>query len=262
MTHGDWLAFLSGDLEEGRRTSMAKHINECPECRQEAGELRRVLGGTDTVRGEIQDVLRSVDWEALPGRITDYVYAKAKKPEPVSSVSRFRLWLGQAGLKPIVAWVCLGVIIGALGMYLVLKNSGPQPVTDRSQGFFASKEFLDRAELEMARRETLSYLEKSQYVLLDVLGSPQGGSAVRTPFSTGQAKELLAKKKYLNAELDKFQMSKAKAICDQIEILFLELSQISERLPQAELKNIQKLIQERQLVLKINLVKKELESEV
>jgi len=58
-------------------------------------------------------------------------------------------------------------------------------------------------------------------------------------------------------------MAKAKVLCDQIEQLFLDLSQISQELSAAELAKLQMLIQERKLVMKIKLVKKELqESEV
>ena len=60
-------------------------------------------------------------------------------------------------------------------------------------------------------------------------------------------------------ELDKFQMAKAKAICDQIEFLFLELTQLSQEISEAELEKIRNLIQERQLLLKIKIIKQELE---
>ena len=57
-------------------------------------------------------------------------------------------------------------------------------------------------------------------------------------------------------------MSKAKAICDQIELLFRELAQVSDELPAAELGRLRGFVEERQLLLKINLVKKELQSGV
>jgi hypothetical protein len=53
-------------------------------------------------------------------------------------------------------------------------------------------------------------------------------------------------------------MAKAKEICDQIEFLFYELTQMSEYLSPEDLRRIQNLIEERQLMLKIKLVKKEL----
>jgi hypothetical protein len=145
-------------------------------------------------------------------------------------------------------------------MYFVLKTPGVR--ADRDGGYHASGEFLDRAEMEMARRNTLDYLEKSQYMLLDVFESADEGPVVPAAVRTERARDLLQKKKYLNAQLETFQMAKAKAICDQIETLFLELSQIDDELPAAELGRIRSYVEERQLLLKINLVKKELQSGV
>jgi hypothetical protein len=260
MKKSDWLAYLSGDLEEGRRTTVAEHLKECPECRKEEAELRRVLEGADAVKGEIQQALREVDWDALPGRIADYVYAGAGKPEKLSAGERVRMWFLQAGLRPVAAGIALGVLLGSLGMYLVLRR--PETGPGGGRGYYASGEFLDRAELEMARRETVDYLEKSQYVLLDFFGTPSGQAGARPAASVAQARELLSKKKYLNRELEKFQMAKAKAICDQIEMLFLELAQLSDDLPEAELAKVRNLMQDRQLLLKISLVKKELQNGV
>jgi hypothetical protein len=145
-------------------------------------------------------------------------------------------------------------------MYFALKAPGPG--AGRDGGYYASGEFLDRAELEMARRNTLDYLEKSQYMLLDVFESADEGPVVPAAVRAERARDLLQRKKYLNAQLGSFQMSKAKAICDQIEMLFLELSQIDDDLPAAELGRIRGFVEERQLLLKINLVKKELQSGV
>lgn len=256
----DWLAYLEGNLEEGRRTTVAEHLKECPECRKEEEEIRRVLAGADAVKGEIREALRSVDWDALPGRIADYVYAHAEEPGKAAAGERLRLWFRQAGFRPVAAGVALGVLVGAFGMYIALKPPASRP--DRGREFYASREFLDRAELEMARRETVDYLERSQYVLLDVLGSPAGAGKAGQGITTAQARELLSKKKYLNRELERFQMAKAKAICDQIETLFLELAQIGDGLPESELAKIRSMVEDRQLVLKINLVKKELQNGV
>lgn len=252
------MAFLRGDLEEGRRATMADHLKECADCRREAEELGRVLEGADAVKGEIREALRAVDWDALPGRVADYVYRNAGGPEKVRVGERVRGWFLRAGLKPVAAVAGLGILVGAVAMYLVLKGPGSGP--GRAEGFYASGEFLDRAELEMARRETVNYLEKSQFLLRDFAAAPAGeeGRAIRA----AQAQEFLAKKKYLNRELERFQMAKAKAICDQIEALFLELAQIGDEMPEAELARIRDLVQERQLFLKINLVKKELQSGV
>jgi hypothetical protein len=260
LNRDDWAAFLSGDLEGGRRTTMAEHLEKCPDCRAEADEMRRVLEKTEAVKAEIRKAVASVNWEALPASIADRVLADAGKPVKAPRAGWFRAWAFSLRMKPALAGLTAGLVVGAVAMYFALRAPGPRP--GLGTGYYASGEFLDRAELTMARRNTLDYLEKSQYVLLDVFESAGEGAGGPAAFSSEQARDLLSRKKYLNAQLERFQMAKAKAICDQIEMLFLELAQISGDLPAAELGRIRGFVEERQLLLKINLVKKELQSEI
>jgi len=235
---------------------MAEHLQGCPDCRAEAVEIKKVLEKADAVKVEIRGAVASVNWEALPAMIADRVLSRVGEPEKALRPGRLRNWAFSLRLRPVLAGLAAGLAVGATAMYFALKSPGPRPGQDA--GYYASGEFLDRAELEMARRNTLDYLEKSQYVLLDVFESA-GQGAGPAALSSEQARELLSRKKYLNAQLEKFQMAKAKAICDQIEMLFLELAQISEEMSAAELKKMRGLVEERQLLLKINLVRKDLE---
>jgi hypothetical protein len=223
-------------------------------------EVDFFLRETEAVRAEIRTAADSVDWDGLPAIIADRAPAGAPKTGRVPWAAR--LWEGLAPLRmrPVLAGLLGGLVIGAAAMYFVLKAPGGRPGADGP--YYASGEFLDRAELEMARRNTLDYLEKSQYVLLDVFGSGEEGPIVPAAVRSGQARELLQRKKYLNGQLERFQMAKAKVICDQIEMLFRELSELSEEMSAAEFERIRGIVEERQLLLKINLVKKELQSGV
>jgi hypothetical protein len=226
----------------------------------EKAGIELLLKETEAVRSEIRDVMASVDWEGLPASIADRALSASGRREPATSASRPWGWLHALGMRPALAGLLAGIVVGAAATYFVLKAPGSR--ADGDGGFYASAEFLDRAELEMARRNTLDYLEKSQYVLLDTFASADDGPAVPAAVRTERARDLLQRKKYLNAQLERVQMAKAKAICDQIETLFLELAEIGDDLPPAELRRLQGFVEERQLLLKINLVKKELQSGV
>ncbi len=239
---------------------MDEHLDKCPECRAEAEAVERLLKETEAVRADIRRAASSVDWEALPVRIADRALAGSRSRIPAPSAGSPRSWVLFLRLRPALAGVLGGLIVGAAAMYFVLKAPSGRPGAESV--YHASREFLDRAELELARRSTVDYLEKSQYMLLDVFGSGEEGSVVPAAVRSEQARDLLQRKKYLNDQLDRFQMAKAKAICDQIEVLFQELSLISEELSAAEFTRIKGLVEERQLLLKINLVKKELQSGV
>ncbi len=260
LTKAEREALLGGVPEEGRRRVMDEHLDKCPECRSEAAAVERLLKETEAVRSEIREAVSSVDWEALPALIAERALAASTAPARAASSPAPRDRFAFLLMRPVLAGLLAGLVVGAAAMYFVLRAPGSRPEPDL--GFHASGEFLDRAELEMARRNTLDYLEKSQYLLLDVFESAAAGRTAPAVLGSEQTRDLLARKKYLNGPLERFQMAKAKAICDQIEMLFRELSGISEEMSAAELERIRDFVEERQILLKINLVRKELEREI
>ena len=255
----DLVAFLYGELREDEKELIEAHIDACPDCRRELQHMKEVIKGADSLQEDIEKAMASVDWEELPSRITEAVFEKeAPLPrEPwLAGISRF---LFQLKLKPVYAALLIGVLLGSFITFMVLR--APLPRETEAGEFFVSQDFLERVDLEMARRDTLDYLEESQYLLLDFIQSPSEKSAEfwQSEFASRKARGLLAKKKYISPQLDKFKMAKAKAICDQIEYLFYELVQISAQLSEEEVSKIQNMIEEKKLLLKIKLLKKELE---
>jgi hypothetical protein len=253
----DWAAVLAGEREETGRATRAPRGNGSQRG-AEVEAIERVLRETDAVRSEIREAAASVNWDALPAVIAGRALAAARPAGRNDALRGPAGWLAGFRMKPALAGLAAGLVVGAAAMYVAIKTPAARP--SGTGAYYASGEFLDRAELELARRNTLDYLEKSQYVLLDVFESAGKGPvpAVRSE----RARDLLQKKKYLNAQLESVPMAKAKALCDQIEMLFLELSQIDDELTAAELRKMRELVEERQLFLKINLVKKELQSGV
>lgn len=254
----DIVAFLSGELQEEEKKHFIIHLEKCSDCRKELEDLEKVIEKADSLMPDIKQAMASVDWQVLPLRITETVFEKVSASSRKSRLERLGGVLFQPRLRPIYAGLLVGLIIGSLATFMIFKS----PFFRKKSGgeFFVSQDFLERVELEMARRETLDYLDKSQYLLLDFIQfSPKKGKELwKKEYAFQKAKELLSKKKYINPQLNKFQMAKAKEICDQIEFLFYELTQISGRLSDQELRRIQRLIEKKQLLLKIKLLRKEL----
>jgi len=253
----DLAAYIAGEADDETRRRLEEHTRGCGRCRAELEAVRGVLTTASAGREELQAAVESVDWEATAEGITEQVFraetARRTAARPAAT------WGGLFGLrpKPVFAGLALGLAVGALAMYVALRPPAGPP---GRPGFQASPEFLAQVELALARRSTLDYLERSQLLLLDFLRD--GSDVGRPPFEKALARDLLTRKSYLNPQLETARMTKAKAICDQIEFLFLELARLSDDLPPAELERLRRFVEERQLLLKISLVKKELESEV
>jgi len=231
----------------------------CPDCRKQWEDAEKIIRGADALKDDVQSVLTTVDWDALSGRIADAALTRAKASPSRVLPARPRAF----GWRPAFAGALGGLLIGASVMYFALRAPNAAPPADSE--IYASGEFIDRAELSMARRETLDYLSKSRALLLDfVQASPErAGRILRNESATRRTADLLSKKRFMNVHLDDASMVKARSICDQIERLFVELSQISGEISAEEASRIQRYIEEKNLLIRIKLLQGELaESEV
>ena len=251
--------YLNGEILPEERGLLESHLADCPECRLEFKSLEKVMAGADSLVPEIESAMRSVDWDRMSDEITSNVFKTDKLPSREKPAEGFWSLIFKPRFRPVLAALFFGVILGVGLTFLIFRWPSSQEYSSRE--FMIPQGVLDSMNIEVARRETLDYLEKSQYLLLDFIQSTPENSVSfwQNQFTAKRAKDLLSKKKYINQQLNSYQMAKAKAICDQIEYLFLELTQLSSELPLVELQRIQQLIQERQLLLKIKLVKQELE---
>jgi hypothetical protein len=253
------VAFLYGELDEREKKHVQTHLKTCPSCREELRGLKKVYESADLLKEEMEHAAVSVDWENLPAQIADDVYGREPVQKRKPRRSWFEAFLFQPRFRLAYAGLLLGIIVGAVTTFLILRSPSPRIAGDKR--IVAPQGFYDMMELEIARRETIDYLDRSEYLLLDFVQSAPEKSVEfwQSEYASRNAMDLLSKKKYIDPQLDKIKLAKAKVICDQIELLFFELMQISEELSAEELQKIQRLIQERQLLLKIKLVRKELQ---
>ncbi len=251
-------AYYYRELSGTESARVEAHLETCKDCWQELNLIKKTLNGADAFNPEIAAALASVDWDTLPDKIADRVLIHNEENVP-RSWSRFWSSLFRPQFRPVYAALLLGIAMGAVLTFFVLRS--PQEIQLAADGIFVPAGVMESMDVEVARRKTLDYLEKSQYLLLEFLQAEPDRAADfwRSDFAAQETRGLLSQKRYIDSQLNKYQMAKAKAICDQIEFLFLELTQLSQEISEAELERVRNLIQERQLFLKINIIRQELE---
>jgi len=259
----DIAAYIYNELSQEKLVLLESHLKTCAFCRGELAAARQVLTAADSLSEDIDAAMAAVDWEKLPQQIAEQALdsTAAVDRAPVPAVRR--PFIFQPRMRPVLAALMLGIVLGAVVSLTLFR--APVPIQVADTGLNVSQGMLENMDLEMARQDTLDYLEKSSYLLLDfVQSSPaQAAGFWQSDYAARRTGDLLSKKKYINLQLDNYQMVKAKAICDQIEMLFIELTRISSALSTEELESFRAFIEDRQLLLKINLIKKELkQSEV
>lgn len=254
------VAFLYNELEDREKNYAEAHLEICPKCKDEFRRLQEIYEAADSLKPDIEKAVGSVNWDKLPTQIAGGIFGNGSARERKARPTGLGAFLSQPRLRPAYAGLLLGIMVGAIATFLILRSPSVHVAGDGK--IIAPQGFYDKMELEMARRETIEYLDRSEYLLLDFVQSAPEKSVEfwQSEYASQKAKDLLSKKKYIDPQLAKIRLAKAKVICDQIELLFFELMQVSEELSVEELTKIQRLIQERQLLLKIKLVRKELQN--
>ena len=263
------VAYLSGELNERDRQAVERHLRTCPACRRELEEFRIVVDTADSLGTERRRELGEIDFDSLSEEITAGAFLSDSKERDVREIGRrkenFRRRAPRRSRyfspqwRPVLAGVLSGLIVGT-GLTILVFRMGSRGGPDRAD-YAVNPTFLEGAEYEMARRETIDYLDQSATLLLDFVQTSSPGEAelLQPGLSSERARELMSRKKYMNPQLEKFRLAKAKAICDQIELLFYELADMSDELTDEEFGRIRRFIEDRQILLTIKIVKKELE---
>jgi hypothetical protein len=242
------------------RIRWKEHLAMCADCRRHWDEAEAIIRSAGDLQADARRAMAEVDWETLSERIADAALAR---PRTVAAAIPARPAPRSLAWRPVFAGALGGLLIGGAAMFFILRSRGVAPMP--GPAVQASGEFINRVEMTLAKRDTLDYLAKSQALLLDFAQTPpdQAGRVLQGESALRRTRDLLSKKRLLNAHLDNGSIAKAREICDQIERLFVELSQISSELSAEEAARIQRFVEDKNLLLRIKLLQRELaESEV
>jgi len=254
----DLVAYLSGNLDSSRSRQLGEHLKHCKSCEKELEEIKKIYDFSADFKAELKEVMETVEWGKLSADITERIWERKEGAQQRRALS----WLYNWRWQPLTAGLILGLVLGALFTFVVIKFSQSSfPVAHQKSlesEIKISADFMERMDFALARKETVDYLNRSQYLLLDLLQSKRP-EELSMDVIGNKIQQLLTEKKYLNNQLNDLRLLKAKAICDQIELLFLELSQLSPDLADKEFLKLRELIEKNQILLKINLVKKDLQ---
>ncbi len=249
------IPFYLGEADSKVAEKMKEHLLACSQCQQDLIILKKMTRANQEIRQELEQETARVDWEELTWKIQQ----KAKASMPIMSPERPGLikLLFQKG-QVVAAGVAIGIILGLVISFLLFH---PWLKPDKEGSLYQfSASFLEMVDEEMARQSVLDYLEKSRLILLSLRQSAEEPSSIFLgELPQERVRELLRQKKYFSSRLESFRLAKARAILEEIDALLLELALGQENAPKEETKRIAQLIEERRLLLKINLLQQELE---
>lgn len=246
---------LAASLLEGReREDVAAHVAACDRCRRELAELRAVVDelGSDPVRSAEPEV----PLEVLVLRVEGGV-ERALVPR-----GRPRWWL--VALPAAAAILAVAALVPPLverlrprPVPLVVDSPRPDAVTTAD-----SDVALARLERNLAREHAANYLSEARDVLVSVAATGADCDREQDLLDVGQApdrsRDLLARRQLL-VEPETDATASARAVLDDVELALLEVADLPSCVRRRDVQRVRERVEQRQLLMRIRLMTRELE---
>ncbi len=198
---------------------------------------------------EAEKAAQSVDWTANRARIMRQI------EEQASQTSKFSFLPSGINLKPAAAMLASFLLLGIITVTILIPMNSPG--TDFIPVTRESAEIIQKS---YARMDTVEYLRESKTILTEVV--EEGFSSDNPEFRRNKIEKiekLLRQKKFIDRNLEDYNLAKAKPVCDQIELLLYEIA-ASEDYNSAggDIDLVKYYIDKEKLMFKINLLEDEL----
>ena len=254
--------YASNELLPGEMQALERHVETCPECREEFLLVQRISRETSHLDESCDEVMTSIDWQETAQTISDAVSRKGWGAG--SRKSRLRWHDLAVSFKwklavPMLTGVfLLGIWLGYIFFHSPLKPPGPvRPMED-----IPSETSLARLEKTLAKKEVASYFMQTQLVLTDLMKQcdTEASFSIQNQVDLQRVRALLSKSHYFKRSLDDPQLMSSKPLLKKIEWLLYEILMTDgdDETSCQRLQQLQEYIKKERLLFKIRLVGKEL----
>lgn len=254
--HGRWrrrVALLAADaLPPGEREGAAAHVRGCARCADTLAGLRRV----SAVLAE--DPVRSASLPVSLQALETRVLARLRESGPAPA-GRFAPRL----LAPMAAAAAVAALAGALvhGRRPLALPPSPEAADAAAAAVGpAAEELLRRMERSLAREQAARYLSDAQDVLVTVAAGPppcpKTGETIEVEDEAQRSRELLARRALL--DLGRDDVASAEPVLAEVEHMLREVAALPSCVRPRRLQALEREIAERRLLMKIDLMTREL----
>jgi hypothetical protein len=256
LLHGRWrqrVALLAaGALTgEAERARLRRHLDQCAACAAELVALRAAL---DTLAG---DPVRTAEPTLPLPALRTRVFARLDEAERPRPSRALRGWAAGAAVAAALAVAVLWPR-GPQGTV----PPGPAPVPTAVAGATElPDEYLRHLERSVAREQAVRYLDEAGDVLVTVAARPRrcrkGEERVDIGEEAQRSRELLARRSLL--DVDAAAVASARPLLDDVEQALREVASLEACARKHDLQSINRLVERRRLLLKIDLTTRELQ---
>jgi hypothetical protein len=256
LFHGRWARRVSllaaGALEGSQRAATLAHVDGCAACRADLTAVRDVVGllERDPARGEEPPLPLGLLLARVQARLAEG--DAAGRPR----AARWTKALVPLGAAAAAAVVALATLRSSATRTPVPETPAPPPQAA------VAEEALRRLEASVARENAVRYLSDAQDVLVTVAATPLACERKRRHVDVGEearrSRELLARRALL-VETDRAEMAGARPVLEDVSDMLREVAALEACSRPEALLAIQRQMSRQRLLMKIDLMTRELQ---
>lgn len=238
---------VSGALDGAEREATLAHLALCARCREErhATEGALALLAADPALG----ARPPIPLGALRARVEARLDEREQPPRRLEARRR-------GHTLPALA----AAAVVAFALVALLRGPAPSSVSRPGRASLP-EDVLRRMEAKVARHQAARYLSEAQDVLVTVAAAPRPcertGGRVDVGDEARRSRELLARRALL-LELDRAEVAPARPVLQDVERMLREVASLESCARAGDLEKVQGEILERRLLMKIDLMTREL----
>lgn len=239
LTDDDLVLHYYGELPGNMEQAAAAHLASCPACRVEYTRLQRVLGTIDetSVTPEVPASLERTVWARL---------------EPNLRRQR-RRWTFRMLLSPAPLALAAAVVLLVVGAFLAGREfpaSVPPAGPATTNGSDAIRERILLVDLG-------DHLDRSQMVLVELVSGAETGE-VDMSAERHRAEQLVADNRLYRQAAEQTGDTAISDLLDEIERVLTELAVSPDQVPAADLADVRRRVESRDLLFKVRVVSSKL----
>jgi len=252
LFHGRWSRRVSllaaGALVGGERAAALAHVETCAACRAELAAARDVVALLE--RDPVHAARPPLPFGALLARVQARVTEAEEARRPGAA-----------------RWAKVAFPLAAAAAILLLVFRSPSspprvPAPSAAPRATVSEEALRRLERSAARENAVRYLSEAQDVLVTVAAAPLACDRKRARVDVEEearrSRELLSRRALL-VETDRQEMAGARPVLEDVSDMLREVAALDPCSRPEELEAIQRQMSRRRLLMKIDLMTRELQ---
>ncbi|HYQ87103.1 MAG TPA: zf-HC2 domain-containing protein [Bacteroidota bacterium] len=239
---------LYSELAPGLQNEFAAHLASCPSCRTEFEALQATL---QIMNQRIQpqpnrDFLESY-WDRLNARFP----ADDKKSRP--AVASGASYPGRPARVPAWAYGIAAVLLMAVGVYLGRTYfGGPPPGVPRNDEHLLSTG--PTPDEDSTSDQAVAYLERSKNLLIGLTNlDEEHRSSLDLSRNQEVSRELIQQANVLTVALNRPDQQQMRRLIQDLEVILLQLANIDVKPGVPAIELVQKGVDQRSILLKINL---------